>query len=319
MQLVDDILGICRDKMLKPSDYYREMSAIIARFTGADGEFHTAIGNLFFNRRTSPSQPLHTAQWPCFAMVTQGAKSLTLGDHVFDYGVGDYLVVSLDVPVISRVTTATPGCPHLGLGMAIDSVLLKEVLKRVDIPAGVAGDIGSCGVAVNKALPELLDAMLRLLQLLDRPEDIPAIAPLIEQEILYRLLKGPHRPTLLRLAAIDSPGNKIAKAVAWLRQNYTCQLRIEELAGHVGMDVSSLHHHFSAITAMTPMHYQKRLRLHEARRLMLVERLDVGTAGYRVGYQSPSQFSREYSRLYGLSPSRDLDGARERVHGAVVV
>jgi transcriptional regulator GlxA family with amidase domain len=161
--------------------------------------------------------------------------------------------------------------------------------------------------------------MLRLLQLLDRPEDIPAIAPLIEQEILYRLLKGPHGPTLLRLAAIDSPGNKITRAVAWLRQNYTCQLRIEELAGHVGMSVSSLHHHFSAITAMTPMHYQKRLRLHEARRLMLVERLDVGTAGYRVGYQSPSQFSREYSRLYGLSPSRDLDSARERVPGAVVV
>lgn len=270
--------------MLKPSDYYREMSAIIARYADSDGEFHTAISNLFFNRRTSPSQPLHTAQWPCFALVTQGAKSLTLGDEVFDYGVGDYLVVSLDLPVVSRVTQATAKVPHMGLGMAIDSARLGEVLERVSIPAEAANHDGSRGVAVNKAPAELLDATLRLLRLLDKPQDIPAMAPLIEQEILYRLLTGPHGPTLLRIAAIDSPSNKIAKAIAWLRQNYMHQLRIEELAGHVGMSVSSLHHHFSAVTTMTPMQYQKCFRLHEARRLMLVERLDVGSAGYRVGY-----------------------------------
>ncbi|WP_149139315.1 AraC family transcriptional regulator [Cupriavidus campinensis] len=294
------------------------MSSIIARFTRTDGESRTAIGNLFLNRRTSPSQPMHTTQWPCFALVTQGAKSLTLGDHVFDYGVGDCLVVSVDVPVISRVTKATPRCPHLGLGMAIDGVLLKELLKRVDVPV-VAGGGGSCSVAVNKASSELLDAMLRLVRLLERPDEIPAIAPLIEQEILYRLLQGPHGPFLLRIAAIDSPCNKIAKAVAWLRQYFALQLRVEELATYVGMSVSSLHHHFSAVTAMTPLQFQKQLRLHEARRLMLVERLDVGSAGYRVGYQSPSQFSREYRRLYGLSPRRDLDRARATVHGAVVV
>ena len=305
--------------MLKSSDSYREMSAIIARCTDSDGEFHTAIGNLFFNRRSSPSQPLHTAQWPCFALVTQGAKSLTLSDEVFDYGVGDYLVVSLDLPVVSRVTRATAKVPHLGLGMAIDSARLKEVLGRVSVPAEAAGNDGSRGVAVHKAPPELLDATLRLLRLLEKPKDIPAMAPLIEQEILYRLLTGPHGPTLLQIAAIDSPSNKIAKGTAWLRQNYMRQLRIEELAGHVGMSVSSLHHHFSAVTAMTPMQYQKRLRLHEARRLMLVERLDVGSAGYRVGYQSPSQFSREYSRLYGLSPLRDVESVREPVAGAVVI
>jgi AraC-like DNA-binding protein len=178
---------------------------------------------------------------------------------------------------------------------------------------------GTRGVAVHTAPPELLDATRRLLSLLDTPKDIPAMAPLIEQEILYRLLTGPYGPTLLRIAAIDSPSNKIAKAIAWLRQNYRHQLRIEELAGHVGMSVSSLHHHFSAVTAMTPMQYQKRLRLHEARRLMLVERLDVGSAGYRVGYQSPSQFSREYSRLYGLSPLRDVESVRDPVSGAVLI
>jgi AraC-like DNA-binding protein len=305
--------------VLNLSGYYREMSSIIARSTDSDGEFHTAIGNLFFNRRSSPSQPLHTAQWPCFALVAQGAKSLTLGDDIFDYGVGDYLVVSLDLPVVSRVSQATIKNPHLGLGMAIDSARLREVLERVRLPSAAATVRGMRGVAVHTAPPELLDATLRLLRLLDTPKDIPAIAPLIEQEILYRLLAGPCGSTLLRIAAIDSPSNKVAKAIAWLRQNYTHHLRIEELARQVGMSVSSLHHHFSAVTAMTPMQYQKRLRLHEARRLMLVERLDVGSAGYRVGYQSPSQFSREYSRLYGLSPLHDVESVRETVGGEVLI
>jgi len=295
------------------------MNSIIAQFTGTDGEFRTAIGSLFFNRRSSPSQPLHTAQWPCFALVTQGAKSLTLGDEVYDYGVGDYLVVSLDLPVVSRVTQATTNVRHLALGMAIDSARLKEVLDRVGVPPAAAAAGGMRGVAVHSAPPELLDATLRLLRLLDTPDDIPALAPLIEQEILYRLLTGPYGPTLLRIAAIDSPGNKVAKAITWLRRNYTHPLCIEELAGHVDMSVSSLHHHFNAVTAMTPMQYQKRLRLHEARRLMLVERLDVGSAGYRVGYQSPSQFSREYRRLYGLSPLGDVDSVREPVSGAVLI
>jgi AraC-like DNA-binding protein len=303
---------------VKASDYYRELSSIIARLTGADGEYPTAIGNLFFNRLSSPSQPLHTAQWPCFALVTQGAKSLTLGDEVFNYGIGSYLVVSMDLPVVSRVTQATAKVPHLGLGMAIDGGRLKEVLGRVSVPPAAANVDGMRGVAVNTAPLELLDATLRLLKLLDSPEDIPMLAPLIELEILYRLLTGPYGPRLLRIAATDSPSNKIARAITWLRQHYTRQLRIEDLADHVGMSVSSLHHHFSSVTAMTPMQYQKRLRLHEARRLMLVERLDVGTAGYRVGYRSPSQFSREYSRLYRLSPLRDVESMREPIVGEIV-
>src|ERR1700676_4828475 len=190
--------------VLRRSDYYRELSSIIARFTGSDGEFQTAIGNLFFNRRSSPSQPLHTAQWPCFALVTQGGKSLTLGDEVFNYGVGDYLVVSMDLPVVSQVTQATAKVPHLGLGMAIDGGRLREVLERVSVPRVAATVDGMRGVAVNTSPLELLDATLRLLKLLDRPEDIPMMAPLIEQEILYRLLTGPYGPKLLRIAATDS-------------------------------------------------------------------------------------------------------------------
>jgi AraC-like DNA-binding protein len=293
---------------------YREMVSIIARFAKSDGECSTPIGNLFFARRSSPTQPLHTAQWPCFALVVQGAKSLGLGAEVHRYGVGDYLVVSIDLPVLSRVTQASTETPHLGLGMAIAPDRLKEIIGRVGVarPTILAHEMR--GIAVNKAPPDLLDATVRLLRLLDRPEDIPALAPLIEQEILYRLLTGPFGPRLLQIATTETPSNRIAQAVAWLRENFTRPLRIEALAERVGMSVSSLHHHFKAVAAMTPMQYQKQLRLHEARRLMLMEHLDVGTAGYKVGYESPSQFSREYHRLYGLSPMRDITALRTPSH-----
>lgn len=290
------------------------MASIIARFTARDEECATAIDNLFLSRRSSTDKSVHTAQWPCFALVVQGAKSLTLGSHVHRYGVGDYLVVSLDLPVVSRVTEASPEAPNLGLGMRIEPDRLKELFGRISTVPVVPHDMRA--VAVNRAPPDLLDAVVRLLRLLDRPQDIAAMAPLIEQEILYRVATGPFGPALLQIATIETPTNRIAQAIAWLRQNFARPLRIEELAQHVGMSTSSLHHHFKAVTAMTPMQYQKQLRLHEARRLMLAERLDVGSAGYSVGYQSPSQFSREYSRLYGRPPLRDVAGFRERAGGA---
>ena len=289
---------------------YREISGLIARYASDEGEVATAIDSLFLSRRTEPSRPLHTAQWPCFALVAQGAKCLTLGQEVHDYGVGDYLVVALDLPVTSRTTVASPEAPLFGLGMAIRPERLKDLFQRVP-PVPTSATDRTRGVAVNQADEGLLGAVLRLLRLLDAPQDIPGLAPLIEQEILYRLLTGPCGPVLSRIAQTDSPGNRIAKAVAWLRENYTEQLRIEDLSSRVGMSTSSLHHHFSAVTAMTPLEYQKRLRLQEARRLMWIDRLDVGSAGYRVGYQSPSQFSREYSRMFGVPPSRD----REDAHG----
>jgi AraC-like DNA-binding protein len=289
----------------------REMASIIARFASSDGEHATAIEGLFFARRSSPTPPLYTAQWPCFALVVQGVKSLQLGEELFSYGVGDYLVTSIDLPVVSRVTRASARMPHLGLGMAINPERVKEVLDRIRPVRRALAAHEMRGVAVNTAQPDLLDASVRLLRLLDRPDDIPAIAPLIEQEILYRLLTGPFGPRLIQIAISETPSNKIAQAIGWLRENFTQQLNIGELAERVGMSVSSLHHHFKAVTATTPMQYQKQLRLHEARRLMLMEFLDVGTAGYRVGYQSPSQFSREYSRMYGLSPLRDV-GAMQR-------
>ncbi|MBY5791374.1 helix-turn-helix domain-containing protein [Rhizobium leguminosarum bv. viciae] len=297
--------------MTLPFSPYQEIADIAMRFTPDDGEFTTAIGNLFLSRRSNPSNPLHSSYRPCLALVLQGAKSLRLGDEHISYAMGDYLLTSLDLPVAWRVTEASPEVPHLCLALGIDSEKLLELLSRIDIPRPAAHTDGQRGMVVNVASPELLDAAVRLLRLLDCPNDIAAMAPLIEQEILYRVLTGPAGARLINIATADSHSNRIARAVAWLKENFARPLRIEDLADRVSMSVSSFHHHFKSVTAMTPVQYQKQLRLHEARRLMLVERLDAGTAGHRVGYQSPSQFSREYSRLYGASPARDVDGARD--------
>lgn len=299
--------------MTLPFNPYQEIASIAARHTPGEGEFDTAIDNLCLSRRSTPSESFHSSYRPCVAIVLQGAKSLRLGTETINYAMGEYLLTSLDLPVTWRVTEASPETPHFCFALAIDSGKLAELLNRIELPRRQANAESQRGITVNAASPEILDAAVRLLRLLDRPQEIPAMAPLIQQEILYRILTGPDGARLLNIAVNDSNGNRIARAIAWLRQNYARPLRIEELAERVNMSESSFHHHFKAATAMTPVQFQKKLRLHEARRLMLVEKLDVGTAGHRVGYQSPSQFSREYSRLYGLSPLRDLESVREPV------
>jgi AraC-like DNA-binding protein len=296
----------------------REIADIIARYAANGSDHPTGLASLYLKRQTEPTQLVHTAQWPCFGLVAQGAKRLQLGTETYTYAAGDYVLVSLDLPMSSCIVEASEVEPHLGMGFAIDPQLLKEVLGRfgnghADAPAHP--QLPERGVVVAKASADLLDATLRLLRLLDRPQDIPVMAPLLEQEVLYRLLVGPYGARLRQIALAESPSNKVAKAISWLRSNYASPLRIEDLADRVGMSESSLHHNFKTVTAMTPMQYQKQLRLHEARRLMLVERLDVGSAGYAVGYQSPSQFSREYARLYGQPPIRDVGSARGPVLG----
>lgn len=290
---------------------YQEIVSIAGRHAPADGENQTAIEALGISRRSAPSAPCHGSYRPCLAMVIQGAKSLQLGTDTINYGAGDYLLTSLDLPVAWRVVEASEAVPHFCISFALSSEKLLDLMSRAQIERPAEKANGQRGIMVNTATPELLDAAIRLMRLLDHPSEIPAMAPLIEQEILYRILTGPAGGQLMNIVAADSQGNRIARAIAWLRENFARQLRIEELAEHIGMSVSSFHHHFKSITAMTPVQYQKQLRLHEARRLMLLERVDAGTAGHRVGYQSPSQFSREYSRVYGVSPSRDIGAARE--------
>jgi len=302
--------------MTLPFNPNQELASIIARFATEDGEYRTPIDGLNLYRQSAATVWQHGAYRPCYAIVVQGRKTLTVGTDTYHYGVGEYILTALDLPVSSQVTNVGSDTPYLCFSMALDGERLKELLSRVNVPRQAVTAEPLRGLAVNAASPELLDASLRLLRLLDQPEDISAMAPLIEQEILYRLLTGPNGPRLLQVAMAESQSNRVARAVAWLRGNFEQPLRIEELAERVGMSVSSLHHHFKAVTAMSPMQYQKQLRLHEARRLMIVEQLDVGSAGHRVGYQSPSQFSREYSRLYGLPPLKDVEAMRNNAVAA---
>jgi len=282
-----------------------EIAQLVARYAN-DERPESAIEGLYLTRRCSPSGRLHVDQRPSFWLVVGGRKCLTVGDEELHYGAGDCLLVALDLPATARITQASEADPHLCVGVAINPARLAELIGRLP-PQASSAPSGMRGVAVTPASAELLDATLRLIRLLDRPHDIAAMAPLIEQEILYRLLSGPCGARLLHIAMAEGQGQRITRAVAWLREHFDQPLRIEDLAEHVGMSESSLHHHFKTVTGMTPMQYQKQLRLYEARRLMLVEGLDVGTAGFSVGYQSPSQFSREYRRLYGLPPARDLE------------
>ncbi|KAA0700263.1 AraC family transcriptional regulator [Neorhizobium sp. P12A] len=292
---------------------FDEMISLVARFAERDGDSATAIENLHVFKGSCPTRLQHMAYKPGFSLILQGSKRLMVGSDVHMYGAGEYVLTSLDLPVASHVTEATPDIPYLCFTLFIDSEKLNELLPRTSITRLATPADDTRGLVVNIAPPDLLDASTRLLRLLDKPEDIPVMAPLIEREISYRLLTGPDGPRLLNMMLSESQSHKVLRAVSWLRTNFVQSLRIEELAEHVSMSVSSLHHHFKAVTAMTPMQYQKQLRLHEARRLLLTERLDVGTAGYRVGYQSPSQFSREYSRLYGLPPLKDIEAMRGQI------
>ncbi|MGV1788999.1 AraC family transcriptional regulator N-terminal domain-containing protein [Rhizobium sp. A37_96] len=296
--------------MTLPFNPNQELASIVARFAVEDGEFATPIPSVTLHRQSADTPLQHRAYRPAFAVVVQGRKSLTLGADTFHYGAGQYVLTALDLPVSTQITGVANATPYLCFAMSLESDRLNELLSRVSIPRQALTGDAMRGLAVSHAPPELLDATLRLIRLLDTPDDIPAMAPLIEQEILYRLLTGPDGPRLLQIATAEGQSNRVARAVSWLRSNFAQPLRIEELAERVGMSVSSLHHHFKAVTAMSPMQYQKQLRLHEARRLMVVEQLDVGSAGHRVGYQSPSQFSREYSRLYGLPPLKDVEAMR---------
>ncbi len=289
---------------------FDEMTSIIARYARKDGDSETAIENLHVFKGSCPTRLQHMAYKPGFSLVLQGSKRLMVGSDVHVYGAGQYVLTSLDLPVASHVTQATADIPYLCFTLFIDSEKLSDLLSKTRIQRVPPSPDDARGLVVKTAPPELLDASTRLLRLLDNPQDIPAMAPLIEQEISYRLLSGPDGPRLLDMTLAESQSHKVARAVAWLRTNFVQPLRIEDLADHVSMSASSLHHHFKAVTAMTPMQYQKQLRLHEARRLLLTEHVDVATAGYRVGYQSPSQFSREYSRLYGLPPLKDIEAMR---------
>lgn len=282
-----------------------ELARKIARRTKGSGPVETAIPGLLLVRYEAPTEPKSAMYEPCICLVAQGAKRVLLGDEEYVYDENHLLISSVGLPVMANVVQASKEVPLLSLVLKIDLRMAAQLMVDSDLPAPRNQSPGR-GLAVCKVYGSLLDSFQRLVDLLDTPEDIPILAPLILKEILYRLLVGELGPRLRQIATAGSHGQQIVRAVDWLKENFNKQLKVEGLARQTGMSVSTFHQHFRALTAMSPLQFQKWLRLNEARRLMLTEDQDATTAALQVGYESPSQFSREYKRQFGEPPLRDI-------------
>jgi len=288
----------------------RDLTARVARLAPVDGVHQTAFPSLALTRGSVPTVCMPTVCQPSLGFVVQGRKRALLNDEVFYYDALNYLVVSVTLPMMGQVLEASADRPFLGLRLDLDLDEIARLLLEL-------GDRGAAPVAADRGLfvarmdEPLLDAVLRMVKLLDTPEDIAVLAPAVQREIYYRVLRGELGQRLVDLAECDGGNHRIVRAIEWLKQRYTAPLRIEELAEAMHMSVSALHHRFKAVTAMSPLQYQKHLRLHEARRLMFADGIECATAGHRVGYESPSQFSREYRRLFGAPPRVEIARLRE--------
>lgn len=280
----------------------------VARKIKGDGVHPTAIAGLSLIAASAPSQPLPSVYHPCLCVVVQGRKQALLGDEVYVYDALHYLVVSMTLPIAGQIVDATPERPYLCLRIDIDPLQINELLAQAGPSAADAGS-GRALLLARIDAP-MLDAVLRLVRLLDTPEEVGVLAPLALREIHYRALMGELGQRLRALCAVDGPSQRVARAIELLKTRYAEPLRIDELAVAAHMSPSSLHARFKAATAMTPLQFQKQLRLQEARRMMLVDGLEAAAAGHRVGYESPSQFSREYRRLFGAPPKREIEMMR---------
>ncbi|CAN7301192.1 AraC family transcriptional regulator [Phenylobacterium sp. LjRoot225] len=282
-----------------------DLRALAARH--ARGPLHeTAIPGVAIHTRAAPSEPQPLLFAPTFFLVLQGAKEAILGERRLRYDRHTYAVASMEVAGSGCVIEASAAEPYIGLSLRLDRESLATLLPDAPQPEKAATPPA---FAVSPVTPELVDAFLRLLHLLDRPGDIPVLAPLLQREILYRLLQGPQAAMLRQLALVDSRSSQVRRAIAWIRDNYAEPLRVGSLAALAGMSPASFHRHFKAATAMSPLQFQKSLRLQHARRLLLGAH-DATQAAYAVGYESASQFSREYARLFGAPPSRDAQRLR---------
>lgn len=287
----------------------------IARHAQRDGLHRTPLDRLSLVRSSTPTMPMPNIYRPMLCLVAQGRKQVALGDRVFTYEAARYVIASVELPVVGRVTEASADRPYLCMALEFDLLALNDLALRVPPPAGEAPPLG---LSLADAESGLLEAALRLVRLLDDPAALPVLAPLAEQELLYRLLTGPHGATMRQIASGQGRVAQVGRAIAWIRQNFRERFSISELARAVGMSPSSLHEHFRAVTAMSPLQYQKQLRLQDARQLMLAKGLDAASAAFQVGYESPSQFSREYRRQFGEPPARDIARLRASPELALV-
>jgi AraC-like DNA-binding protein len=296
----DNSMGVALDALGKS----------IARWT-EQGELHvTAVPGLSLFRRDEPTEPISGMYEPSVCLVAQGSKRVLLGDDTYVYDAHHYLITSVHLPTVVQIIDASREKPYLGLRLKLDPREISQLMVDSNLPPPRVQQ-PSRGMATGEVTLPLLTAFQRLIDLLAEQKDIPILAPIIQREIIYRLLVGDQGARLRQIASAGSQSHQIARAIGWLKGNFTRPLRIDDLATQVNMSTSTFHHHFRTLTAMSPLQYQKSLRLNEARRLMLTERLDATTAAFQVGYESGSQFSREYSRFFGAPPLRDITKLRQ--------
>ena len=285
------------------------LAQLVGNLAQSDGGFTTPIPALAVIRLSAMSEPMACIYGLSLTLTVQGGKRATLGDQNFDYGPGQSLITTVDLPVTSYITRASAREPYLGLRLELDARTITQLAADIDF-AQPLKEASTRAMSVVTLDDGLLEAVIRLVRLLDEPLLIPRVAPLIQQEIVVRLLTGPHGQTLRHLVTVGSPGQHVAKVIAWIKQNFSAEVSMDELAAKAYMSPSTFRLHFRSVAGMSPLQYLKNLRLREARHLMMNERLDAGSAALQVGYESASQFSREYRRLFGEPPQRDIQRMR---------
>ncbi len=290
----------------------QSLAGILDRWSQGQEDCSTSIPGLYLFRREAPKPPAFCLIKPSIVLVVQGTKQMFVGDEAYPYDISRFLITSLELPAKSETLTASPSAPCLGLNLELDFGLITEMIAQGIVSISAPRASGGCVGTGAMTLP-ILEPFKRLLELLDEPEAIAVLLPGIMREIHYRLLASDQGDRLRQIAIMEGQGYKIAKTIDWLCLNYTAPLRIDDLAKSVQMSTPTFHSHFRRLTGMSPLQYQKWLRLNEAKRLMLAEDLDAASAAFKVGYESASQFSREYSRLFGAPPKRDVDSLRAKV------
>ncbi|MEE4563854.1 AraC family transcriptional regulator [Paenibacillus polymyxa] len=289
----------------------KELTSLIERHSLQNRPRETGIPSLFFYQHSSKTEPVYRVYKPSFCFVVQGLKEFLLAQENFEYGPSDYLIASMNLPVIGQIIKASPGSPYLSLKLEFTHNQILEVLNDSKIQVKLKEN-AKRALFVGRMVPSIQDAVLRLARLLDTPEEIPFLAPLYTKEILYRLLQGPYGAELAQIAVEGSSTYRIREAIDYIVQHWDQSFRIEDLAEAASMSISSFHRHFKEVTSMSPIQFQKQLRLQEARRILLAESADAADVAYRIGYESSSQFNREYSRMFGAPPRADIKRLREK-------